>query len=194
MRKRKLTKKNLDELAKKMPVLSEDLQRSFVAGTRFYNLSGDLIHQTYDGSDSIRVISDMNSWAMGGAFFPMENSFAFNEADSTTVKNILSSIGKSVGINGDINIGFRQGTVAWVDSSGCVFFNMASDVFDNANYYDILSVLNHENHHQKTPHDFGTTGSELAALEYEMSLSTFQLTSQQYQNSTIAYYNSLKNK
>lgn len=32
MKKRKLTKKNLAELAKKMPVLSEDLQRSFVGG------------------------------------------------------------------------------------------------------------------------------------------------------------------
>ncbi|MFA7492263.1 MAG: hypothetical protein WCZ43_01955 [Proteiniphilum sp.] len=192
---KKLTKRNLDELAVNMPIIDEKEQQDIIGGTFYYSASGQLIHATYDGSNEMRVVLDINNWVVsgGGMFDPISGSYSLNEVGSNVVANVLSHIASSIGISGAIGVTYRSGTAAWVDSSGQIFFNNASNIFDEANYYDILSVLNHEHHHQMTMYDHGTTGSEIAALEYEMSLSTFHLTSPEYQSDTLALYNRLKN-
>lgn len=190
---KKLIKKNLDELALSMPIINEMEQKNFVGGTLFYSENGQLIHTIFDGSNEIRVVLDMNTWLSGGIFNPISGSYSVNEVGSNTVSNILTNIASGVGIAGAIAIDNRPGVIAWVNSNGQVFFNMGSSVLQSGNYYDILSVLNHENHHQQTMYDHGSIESEIAALEYEMALSTFHLTSPEYRSATISEYNRLKN-
>ena len=52
---KKLTKKNLDELAKKMPVISEIEQRSMVGGTIYVDYDGFELGRV-GGSDIFYVI------------------------------------------------------------------------------------------------------------------------------------------
>ena len=55
MKTRNLTRKSLDELAKVMPVLNEDVQHSYIAGTHYYDLDGNYIGKI-GKSDDLRFI------------------------------------------------------------------------------------------------------------------------------------------
>jgi hypothetical protein len=54
MKKRKLTKMNLDELAKKMSVITDT--EKYNGGTVFFSEDGQYTNVVFDGSNEIRVI------------------------------------------------------------------------------------------------------------------------------------------
>lgn len=52
---KKVTKKSLDELARIMPALSEEEQRSYVGGTWYFDVSGAFLEQVGTGND-VRIM------------------------------------------------------------------------------------------------------------------------------------------
>lgn len=75
MKKRQVTKMSLNELAKKMPVVSELQKCEFLGGTVFYDCNGNRLGELYDGFGAqIRVcnLDEYNDLAYGGA--PLDDS------------------------------------------------------------------------------------------------------------------------
>lgn len=85
IKKKKITKQSLAELAKVMPTLHECEMRAMVGGIEFRDLSGNLIKQVGYTSE-VRYIDPMNSSTMD----------AINSIESSpNADNVASSIGRS---------------------------------------------------------------------------------------------------
>jgi hypothetical protein len=196
MKKRKLTKMNLDELAKKMSVITDT--EKYNGGTVFFSEDGQYTNVVFDGSNEIRVIEDLNSWLSGGFIGSNSGTYAFADANSNVASNILTSMASNMGISGTIGVisdpnqNLQAYTTSAVESmSGQIFINMNGFFIQSGNYYDIQSILYHEKHHSETMGDAGTLQSEFYALQTEMSLSSFSLTSPEYQADVRRRYDEL---
>lgn len=196
MKKRKLTKINLDELAKKMSVITDT--EKYNGGTVFFSEDGQYTNVVFDGSNEIRVIEDLNSWLSGGFIGSNSGTYAFADANSNVASNILTSMASNMGISGTIGVisdpnqNLQAYTTSAVESmSGQIFINMNGFFIQSGNYYDIQSILYHEKHHSETMGDAGTLQSEFYALQTEMSLSSFSLTSPEYQADVRRRYDEL---
>lgn len=183
---KKLSRKNLDELAKVMPVLSETEQKAFVGGTVYCDLSGNYLGKVGVGDD-LKFISqsdfnyykDNNLEGMGvslgglndaGLEGFIKNHFSFDNKIIRTSEQ--SELGAGLTENGNLKINTNH--FAW------------------NNYYDALSVLEHEAYHyQKRHYIFTGTAdkieNELETYRYQMHTSTFDKTSKEFQQATFRY-------
>jgi hypothetical protein len=101
-------------------------------------------------------------------------------------------ISGTIGVISDPNQNLQAYTTSAVESmSGQIFINMNGFFIQSGNYYDIQSILYHEKHHSETMGDAGTLQSEFYALQTEMSLSSFSLTSPEYQADVRRRYDEL---
>lgn len=174
---KKLTKKSLDELAMVMPVISETKLRNYFGGAFYYNESGGFLGETNDGRNSILIGSSIND----------PKAKLFSAVDPEIVCNVLTTMGKSIGIDGEVtyyeddeNMN-KQGSIT---NDGQIAINYSSRLFGAGknDYYSFLSVLNHEHFHQILKKR-GVSNSKLEeylALKYEMSQPSFENTSPSY--------------
>jgi len=196
MKKGKLTRMNLVELEKKMSVITDP--EKYSGGTVFFSEDGQYTNVVFDGSNEIKVIEDLNSWLSGGFIGSNSGTYAFADANSNVASNILTSMAFDMGISGTIGVisdpsqnlqAYTTGTVESI--SGQIFINMNGFFIQSGNYYDLQSILYHEKQHSETMGDAGTLQSEFYALQTEMSLSSFALTSPEYQADARRRYDEL---
>ncbi len=179
---KKLTKKNLDELANSLPTISESEQKSCNGGSFVYDQSGALLGERGTGNDII-IASSLYEAGIG-----------FSLASPEAFKNVLSTMASGIGINGAIGLTYiNDNRYAQTDQSGNISFNYYSELLSSNNYYDYLSILHHEHHHQMTLDDHGTHQSEYQALIHQINHSSFQYVSDSLKEDTMTNYYNLHN-
>lgn len=111
---RKLTKKNLDELASSMSAISEPKQQSLIGGSFYFNDSGVFLGERGTGNDIIIASSLYDS------------GIPFSIASPETVSNVLTTMANGIGISGNIDIGYHDGVrYASTDpNTGQITFNI----------------------------------------------------------------------
>ncbi len=85
---KKLTKKNLDELASSMPVISKSEQKSYNGGSFVYDQSGVLLGECGTGNDIIIASSLFDA------------GYVFSTASPDVVSRVMTTIGNDMGIVG----------------------------------------------------------------------------------------------
>lgn len=197
---KKITKKSLDELAKVMPPMSEQEQRSFIGGERYYSPSGVFLGKV-GSSDQIRIVDDLmfqlNCGVSGFNQDPSKIniwSTSLNQASDATYQSVIRSI---MADNGDIapnmNIEidyvgtYYMRTIRGFNNSGVcsVELRVNRSEFTNGNYYDLKSTLSHEYMHWSNPDRTGVTGSiqsEEEALKAQASAGDWKNASPEYKD------------
>lgn len=178
---KKLTKKSLDKLAERMPVVSESEQQYLIRGSFYFDHSGNFVGQYAAGNDIIIANSILHSGT------------PFSLASDATINAILTTMASAMGISGGIGA-IRTGDNRYAEfdpETGKISFNLNSELLSSNNYYDYLSVLHHEHYHQMT---MGYSGSwlqnEYQALIYQIDDSSFQYASDWLRDYTMTnYYN-----
>lgn len=179
---KKLTKKKLDELTKTMPVVDEMEQRNFIGGTFYFDYSGKFLGQIGSGNDVLIGTSIIDS-----------NAIFLSSASEETMGKVLTTIGRTMGISGDIAIAHGDERFCGGHESGQIYVNYDANFKKYNNYYDFLAVLHHEHYHQmmwQYGYDFSNDQNEYQALIYEMNQVGFQNTSEFYKSGTLNAYNS----
>lgn len=177
---RKLTRKNLDELAKVMPVISEVEQATYNGGTVYCDLSGHYLGKVGMGDD-LKFISSTdfeyyqtNNIEGGGK--------SFGELDNNGrvhfIMNNSSFERGQISIRNDSDSGYA----AIILEQGMVVFK--NDSAWN-NYHDALSTLEHEWYHFKEHHYEANTGIEHVRNEIETYL--MQINSAGFSNTSYEY-------
>lgn len=117
-----LNRMSLDELAKIMPVLSEEEQRQCVGGTAFYNTSGDFIADVGPG-DNIRITTrdildklKLGSEIMGDRSYSESNSWGspLKEAKmkpEEITKMLSHIVGEDMGAKFSEGIDYTSGSI-----------------------------------------------------------------------------------
>ncbi len=195
MKKRKITRKTLDELAKSMPVLTEQEQRECVGGTYFYDLNGHFIGK-YGTTDTLRFISkeeyDYKSSNFGSA--PPDNwGSSLSDLGSTERYTIVHNMLKD-NFNVDVIVGpIKSGNVSEV--MGFLPNGVLGIRPDNStiftNYNAFMSTLQHEaDHYNSSFYSSGMAGSgnnEGAIKTEEFRVYENQVKSQFFKNAPYDY-------
>ncbi len=209
MRKRKLTVKNLAELAKRMPVLSEDVQRNYLGRGVYFNSNGQYLGEVMTGSDDmIYVVSD-NDW---NKIQQKGNDLATTLNSENISRVSLSSVSKPLqqtvikhyaskyidDFNGSVNVnsniqtfGNSEATMGWKDYS----FN---ELYINPTYTDnfrknsLISSLQHENFHKKIStgiegEESGSYSEEQRYYEDEIEVILKQVETSEYLNTGVSF-------
>lgn len=191
---KKLGKSTLEELAKRMPVLSEKEQRSSIGGERYHDESGFFIGQIGTSSE-IRFVfrSTYYSEILNGSSGNLiQNSAFFSNGTSVqkegAVRQIASNLGIEIQFMYEDDIRFNGRC-----KNGSCYINMNSARVNGGNFYDIGLIAIHEKHHLDTPHDTGSFNSEAEAYKTMMDHSYFDYASPSYQNHIVDRYNYYKN-
>lgn len=177
---KKLTKKSLDELAKQMPSVSELEQQSLIGGSFYFDQAGNFVGTHGAGNDIIIANTILNS------------GIPFSIASDATIRAVLTTMANAMGISGEIGLIYESDNkFAVTDPSGNISFNCYSELMSSNNYYDYLSILRHEQHHQMT---VGYSGSwlqnEYQSFIYQINDSSFQYASDWLRDYTMTnYYN-----
>ena len=180
---KKLTRKSLDELAKKMSVLNESEQQNLVGGAFYYDDSGNFLGE-YGTGNNILIANSIYDPGM-----------CLSIASEETVGYVLTTTANAIGISGDIGIYYDPFQYA-KHESGQVYVNYNGDLISDNNYYDIVSVLHHEHFHQMTIPDYSGTNlqNEYQAFIYQINHPSFQYVSEHLRSGTMANYERLHNE
>lgn len=182
---KKLTKKNLHELAISMPIIDEIEQQNFMGGTFYYGCSGNYLGSSGSGSD-IRIADD---WGSIGESIP------FSSASSAVVGGVLTSMANMLGYSGIVGIStYNPDKYAQTSELGQITYNIGSPSFSQDNYYDFLCTLLHEKHHVDTLHDFGTLESEYYAYKNVLISFAFTQASDEYKAHVQERYDHYRNE
>lgn len=181
---KKLTKKNLDELAKEMPTINENMQRSFIGGDIFYDQSGNFLGNFGPG-DAFKVISDPEYNDLVQYGIDPNRTYGVSLADSSISRTVktkvmlgyLSSLGiTSVQI--DPSYTWQAGFVPTPGGSGHVFTMNSSGVCLQ-NESSLLSTLDHESYHIATNYVNSPT-TEVEAIMQQVNSATYASTNDDY--------------
>lgn len=188
---KKLTRKNLDELAKKMPTINENIQRSFIGGDIFYDQSGNFLGNFGPG-DAFKVISDSEYGDLVEYGIDPNRTYGVSLADgsiSTSVKyKVMMGYLSSYGIN---NVQLRPdytweaGFVEVSEGSGHVFTMNSSGVCLQ-NESSLLSTLDHESYHMATNYVNSPT-TEVEAIISQVNNDNYASTNNAYRIITADY-------
>lgn len=177
---KKLTKKSLDELAEKMSVVNESEQQSLVGGSFYFDQSGNFLGRYGAGNDIIIANSILHS------------GIPISIASDATIRGVLNTMANAMGISGGIGV-VRTGNNIYAEfdpETEKISFNLNSELLSSNNYYDYLSVLHHEHHHQMTSGDAGSLQSEYQAFIHQINQPSFQYVSNWLRDYTMTnYYN-----
>jgi hypothetical protein len=191
MEKKKLTRKSLDELAKEMPTINENMQRSFIGGDIFYDQSGNFLGNFGPG-DAFKVISDSEYDDLVQYGINPNRTYGVSLADtsiSTSVKykvmmGYLSSYGiTNVQLRPDYT--WQAGFVPEPGGSGHVFTMNSSGVCLQ-NESSLLSTLDHESYHMATNYINSPT-TEVEAITQQVNSATYASTNDDYRRMTARY-------
>lgn len=175
---KKVTKKSLDELAKVMPPLSVQEQRSCIGGSIYYSPgSGSYLGAWNDGFPDIRVINpdDFYELTRSGSAGGVTGASIGNElirlssklsSNDSMLSPIYSVMAQSIGYNGVVGLipqTPENRNKYGAAQSGSIYLNPS--LLDN-NFYNTMSILVHEKHHCDTPEDNSDTNkSEFEAYK-----------------------------
>ncbi len=162
MKKRKITRASLDELAKIMPTLTEKECRSVIGGAWYYYPNGDFKEET-GSSDNIYVYEN-------------GKNVLLSEATNTAKRNVIGTLTKEImGYSGQIGLA-DSGTIhANLDKNGTLWLNSGAKTLNN--YYDLRSILEHEGAHYD---DFKNSGSVITGRDAEIKAYERQVSSPDY--------------
>lgn len=184
---KKLRKTTLDELAKRMPILSENEQRSSIGGAWYYDASGNYLGELNEGYNQI-LIADPYTFERAVEEDKSPQTFDLDTISYVARDLIIEHIGKKFGLDlqgKDLENPGRNGVF---NSSG-IFVNNNSDVFLRGNIYDVFLIGIHEKNHEDTQGNAGTHESEAEAYEAMITHPDFQYASKEYQNYIFKQYN-----
>ena len=176
---KKLTKKSLDELANSMSIISDAEQMCYNGGTYVYNSAGTYLGYRGTGSDVV-IASSLYATQFD----------SISVADDQTILNVLNTIARGIGLTHANDNRFAE-----MDSTtGKISINAYSELLSSNNYYDYLSILQHEKYHQMTI-GYSTTWeqNEYQAFIHQINDSSFQNVSVFLRDYTIDNYNNLHN-
>lgn len=170
MKKRKITRMTLDELAKKIPVLTEQESSKILAGAWYYYPNGTFF-MSAGTSDNIYVYEN-------------GNSVLLSEASHSAIRNVLGQLSQQImGYSGIIELASSGSVTAGFDRHGSLWFNLADTATIN-NYYNLRSTLYHESSHYD---DYTGSGAiidgnegEIRAYERQVSSPDYAMTSYEY--------------
>lgn len=181
---KKLTKKNLDELAKEMPTINENMQRSFIGGDIFYDQSGNFLGNFGPG-DAFKVISDPEYNDLVQYGIDPNRTYGVSLADSSISRTVktkvmlgyLSSLGITY-VQIDPSYTWQAGFVPTPGGSGHVFTMNSSGVCLQ-NESSLLSTLDHESYHIATNYVNSPT-TEVEAIMQQVNSATYASTNDDY--------------
>ncbi len=205
MRKRKITRASLDELAKIMPTLTEQEQTKYIGGTRFYSTEG--IYLGLVGSSDILRIVDEQSFKTNLKFKTTDQDnagYSLKSAPRDILATFLKgAVGSDIGFTGNI-YPVRSGTAS---QTGPMGFNAPDKFFLNiddsivfTNYYAFRSALEHEKSHYNTSsssgiwnrddpnHDILVATDELKAYSAQVNGTYFKNAPKEYKKMTAQYW------
>lgn len=176
---KKLRKTTLDELAKRMPVLSKKEQRSSIGGAWYYDASGNYLGELNEGYNQI-LIADPNTFERAVEEGKSPQTFDLDTISYVARNLIIEDIGQKFGLalQGD-DLG-NQKKNGEFNSSG-IFVNNNSNVFLNGSIYDVGLIGIHEKNHEDTQANAGTHESEAEAYLAMMKHEYFEHASPEYQ-------------
>lgn len=151
---KKLGKSTLEELAKRMPVLSENEQRSSIGGYRYYDESGNFLGEI-GSHDTVRITSrdNYNVAIENGACSP--DSIDFSSASKEAKSNIVKSICAEHGITVETYDNSSNPRVNGTTNGERISINISGNIVSTGHYYDIVLIAVHEQEHLDTRHDTG---------------------------------------
>ena len=190
---KKLRKTTLDELAKKMPVLSENEQRSSIGGYRYYDESGQFIDQI-GSSNEIRFINRCyyDSTVMNGSSESLiSQSSSFSDGTPLAREGAVRQIAANLGISIQPLYGESTTRNGECDGKAC-YINMNSTRVNGGNFYDIGLIAIHEKCHLDNHYNTGVLKPEAEAYKAMMQHSYFDYASPSYQNHIANQYNKHK--
>lgn len=188
---KKLTHKDLDELAKTMSVLNENEQRERVGGDFYYTTDGTYLGCIGDGA-KIVVTDSMSFQDMKQSGMTGVASTGFGSSLYFTQSQIVKQIGSELGLS-NVNLYYNDnGSYGSWSSFGGVGINVGGAPFISGNYYDLYLTLVHEKHHKDTPGDFGEAISEYQAYEAVLEHPYFEKASSEYRNIIVERYDYFK--
>lgn len=110
-------------------------------------------------------------------------------ASDATIRGVLNTMANAMGISGGIGVARTGDNIyAKTNSNGKISFNLNSELLSSNNYYDYLSVLHHEHHHQMTLDDSGSLQSEYQAFIHQINQPSFQYVSNWLRDYTMTNY------
>lgn len=151
---KKLGKSTLEELAKRMPVLTENEQRSSIGGYRYYDESGNFLGEI-GSHDTVRITSrdNYNVAIENGASSP--DSIDFSSASDDAKSNIIKSICAEHNITVETEINNKNPNVNGTANGERILINITGSIVSTGHYYDIVLIAVHEQDHMDTRHDTG---------------------------------------
>lgn len=200
MKKRKLTRKNLDELAKVMPVLSEEVQACCWGGAVYFDENGNRLNRV-GSSDEIRVISttEFNQILQLSVDDPDCNyGGEALKSSSESIKNKIFQfyVSQYAPNATSYKIGNSNGNFAHSTSDGKIVINESSSGIYNEN--DLISVLQHENIHLSYLSggfsgnvDDNTARLMFSSLEYELNTLMKQISLPEFQYTSTIFKESI---
>lgn len=176
-RKKKLTRKNLDELAELMPIIDEIHQKGFMGGTHYYDLSGNYLGKI-GASDNVRFTTPSSYQS----YIPINAEYGGSSFANAGSGTQIAFMQKHFG-TGNIIINPSAKYAAGLDSSGNLVIDPNSSVWNNR--YDILSTLDHETIHYNHRDYLKTDPNEIYQAEFTAYMT--QISSSLYQQTSAAY-------
>ena len=186
MKTRNLTRKSLDELAKVMPALSEDVQYSYIAGTHYYDLDGNYLGKI-GTSDDLRFIDKQlyENYLIAASTFEYGGETFANTSEHTQ-KLFLS---KKTGIPVDkIQISTGSEYIAGITNLGNLRVNPSGSFWDtNTN---ATSTSGHEQEHyssgdyQLQQNSIGLAKAEIRTYENQINRPEYENTTKEYKEET----------
>ena len=200
MKRRKITKESLDELAQNLPIISEDECKRYVGGASYYDLSGNFLGQIGYG-DEIRVISRMEFdkakqeySSLGATELSIRESCnlakrhlygaPLSSAPHETIRKVVHRYlpdelrNRVHWISRD-----RDGVQAGFGGSGIFYLNYNAFIWDNES--SIASTIDHELSHLERRDYIGATEENVRGRELAAYLD--QINSPSYSNTTYEY-------
>lgn len=190
---KKLMRKNLEELAKVMPVICEDEARGIIGGTVYFDVSGNRVGKV-GTSDEMRVVSK-EEWESYNEHLGMATDKDYTKmgislsSASDRVKTVVASsyarglgfLGAQVNSKVDLNAdaGIQPG------NPDVVLIQHNSMILNHEN--DLINTIQHEKYHYITGNVESTPHNEIGAIEYQISQPEYSLTTKEYKK-TVADY------
>ncbi len=177
---KKLTKQSLDELAKEMPVLSEEVQISLIGGAKYFDLSGTFLGDIGPG-DEMRIISPNEFQAAMADYnnHPYDGSGqlygqSLSSASRNTKHRVLLHYAKG-GLSHFNLVNLSQDIQAGWNKDGQFMINLNGFFMDHEQ--DIINTMVHEMVHYNAG---SGDNSEYAAYMAQISHPSYALTSLRY--------------
>ena len=156
------------------------IQKDFVGGTFYFDHNGNYLGKIGSSND-IKIGTSVSD----------SNAISFSTVDRETMGKVLTTMGQSIGIYGDVAIGRGDDRYWGGQENGQIYVNYYASFIGENNYYDFLMVLHHEHYHQmmwQYGYNFSDAQEEYQALIYEMNHAGYQNTSEYYRSKTTEIY------